>query len=148
MTEYKLPIKTLRLWQIRIAFLDVLVLAICLYLPISLSLGLQIYILFTVAILFVIFLYLPEFIRDFSIKIMGDSVVINKGVFIKTTHIMPYARLIYTEIYISPIAKSFGLTAVSLKAVRSRVFIPEMINSDVREILALISKGDTLEKSL
>ena len=137
----KLPAKTLLLWQIRAAVIDILVLAVCLYFRMSLGWFLQVYGLFTAFVLAFIFWYLPKYIASYSIKVLEDSVVINSGVIIKTTHIMPYSKMIYTQTFTSPLAKKFRITAVSLKAARSRVFIPEMKESDAKEFLLSLSKG-------
>lgn len=137
-----LPSKTLLLWQIRLAVIDVFVLACCLYFRMSSSWIIQIYGLFTVIILLLIFLYLPKYIASYSIKITNDSVIINSGVIIKATHIMPYSRLIYTQTFTSPLAKKFKITAISLKAARSRIFIPEINNWDAEEFLSALSDGE------
>lgn len=142
---YKLPTKTLRLWQIRAALLDLIVLVICLYFHISIGWFLQIYCLFTPFFLIFIFWYLPKYINAYSIGIKKDSVIIESGVFIKTTHIMPDSRMIYTRTFTSPIAKRFNITAISLKAARSRIFIPEMKESDVNNILSLLSRDNNNE---
>ena len=145
---YKLPTKTLRLWQIRALLLDLIVLVICLYFHISIGWFLQIYCLFTSFFLLLIFWYLPKYIKAYSIRISGDSVIIESGVFIKTTHIMPELKMIYTQTFTSPIAKRFNITAISLKAARSRIFIPEMKETDVKSILSLLSKEENNEKRI
>ena len=139
---YKPPTKTLRLWQIRAILLDLIVLGICLYFHISMRWFLQIYCLFSSFFLIFILWYLPKYINAYNIIIKEDSVIIESGVFIKTTHIMPDIRMIYTQTFTSPIAKKFNITSISLKAARSRIFIPEMKENEVREILLFLSKGE------
>ena len=141
----KLPAKTLLLWQIRAAVIDIFVLVVCLYFRMNLSWLLQVYGLFTAFILLITFWYFPKYIASYSIKIQGDSVVIDSGVFIKSTQIMPYSKMIYTQTFTSPLAKKFGITAISLKAARSRIFIPEMDESDAKEFLSILSKGEENE---
>ena len=141
MTEKKLPVRTLLLWQIRVTVLFVLLGAVCLYFC-------SVYIWFwvlvrviTAVFLFVILWYLPRFIRNYRIKLIGEAVIIENGVFIKTTHIMPYSRMIYTKSFTTPLAKAIGLTSISLKAARSSIIMPEILVSDAVVLLKLLSKG-------
>lgn len=148
MTVKKLPEKTLRLWQIRAAVFNLLVLLICFYFRAAYSFVLAVGIIITLICQFGILWYLPRFIRSYRIRITDGAVVINRGVFIKTTHIMPYSRMIYTQTFITPIAKLMGLEAFSLKAARSRITVPEMLNSDADRILKLLSQEAKNEKGL
>lgn len=141
MTEKKLPVRTLILWQIRVTVLFVLLGAVCLYFC---SVYKWFWILVTVitaVFLFVILWYLPRFIRNYRIKLIGEAVIIENGVFIKTTHIMPYSRMIYTKSFTTPLAKAIGLTSISLKAARSSIIMPEILVSDAVVLLKLLSKG-------
>lgn len=141
MSENKLPARTLLLWQIRVAVLFLLLIAVCLYFC---SVYKWIWILATVitaVFFFVILWYLPRYIRNYRIKLIGEAVIIENGVFIKTTHIMPYSRMIYTKSFTTPIAKAMGLTAISLKAARSSIIMPEILVSDAVFLLKLLSQG-------
>mgnify|MGYP006974625796 CR=1 FL=1 len=142
MTVNKLPRKTLLLWQIRLAIINIIVLAVCFYFRWGFSWILPLYIVFTALCLLLIFLYLPKYIQSYSIKLMGDTVIIDCGVIIKTTQIMPYSRLIYSQTFTSPLAYKMGITAVSLKAARSRIIIPEIKKEDAQELITAISKGE------
>ena len=141
MTEKKLPVRTLPLWQIRVTVLFVLLGAVCLYFCSVYKWFWVLVTVITAVFLFVILWYLPRFIRNYRIKLIGEAVIIENGVFIKTTHIMPYSRMIYTKFFTTPIAKAMGLTSISLKAARSSIIMPEILVSDAVVLLKLLSKG-------
>lgn len=141
MIENKLPVRTLLLWQIRATVLFILLIWVCLYFC---SMYKWIWVLTTVitaVFLFVMLWYLPRYIRNYRIKLIGEAVIIENGVFIKTTHIMPYSRMIYTKSFTTPLAKAMGLTAISLKAARSSIIMPEILVSDAVLLLKLLSQG-------
>ena len=58
---------------------------------------------------------------------------------------MPYSKLIYTQTYTTPVAKLLGLTAVSLKAARAMIFIPEMRLNDAKRFVTFLSDGEKNE---
>lgn len=140
MTVNKLPKTTLLLWQLRVALINFLFLAVYLYFRIGWLL--PVYIGFTVVCILMIFWYLPKFIASYRINLMGDAVVIDSGVIIKTTQIMPYSKMIYTQTFTSPLAHKMDVTAISLKAARSRIIIPEIKNTDAKELILALSKGE------
>ena len=141
MTEKKLPVRTLLLWQIRVTVLFVLLGAVCLYFCSVYKWFWVLVTVITAVFLFVILWYLPRFIRNYRIKLIGEAVIIENGVFIRTTHIMPYSRMIYTKSFTTPLAKAIGLTSISLKAARSSIIMPEILVSDAVVLLKLLSKG-------
>ena len=141
MPEKKLPVRTLLLWQIRVTVLFVLLGAVCLYFCSVYKWFWVLVTVITAVFLFVILWYLPRFIRNYRIKLIGEAVIIENGVFIKTTHIMPYSRMIYTKSFTTPLAKAMGLTSISLKAARSSIIMPEILVSDAVVLLKLLSKG-------
>ena len=51
---------------------------------------------------------------------------------------MPFTRMIYTQTFTTPLAKKMGLTAVTLKAARSRIFLPEMTKEDAKAFIHAI----------
>ncbi len=142
MRVYKLPRKTLTLWQIRAAVIWLLLSAVCGFY--SITMHIFVYLLSVLAVIFavVIFWYIPKFFSGCKVKYLSGAVVIEMGVIIKTTHILPFSRLIYTQTLVTPVSKALGLRAVTLKAARSRVFIPEMLKGDLDELIEAISKGD------
>ena len=142
MKPQKLPKRTLWLWQLRCIAFYFVIIALCAYFYASHSFLLIAGAVITVVCLASVFWYLPFYIGSYQIICSGEGVVIKRGVIIKTTHIMPYSKLIYTQTFTTPVAKLLGLTAVSLKAARAVVFIPEMRLSDAKHFLAFLSSGD------
>lgn len=142
MTVNNLPKATLLLWQARTAVINIIVLAICLYFRTGTIWPLRLYGVFTVLCFLFIIFYLPRYIKSYKIRLVSDSVIIESGVIIKSTHIMPYSRLIYTQSFTSPLAKKLGLTAISLKAARSLIFVPELENKDAELIMKMLAEGE------
>ena len=68
--------------------------------------------------------------------------VITRGAIIKPTHIMPYSKLIYTQTFTTPLAKILGLKALSLKAARSRILVPELPEADAEILLKILAEGE------
>lgn len=145
MKEYTLPTKTLFLWQIRIVIVSIL-----LWLILEASNLDYRYIIVGLAALtvFVAFLYLPFYFKSFKIRFINGAVVIDNGIIIKNTHILPFSRLIYTQTLISPLARLFGIKAISLKAARSRIFVPEMKKDDIDELLLYLAEVKDDEKGI
>lgn len=144
MKEFKLPKRTLLLWQIRITLLWIL-LSLVFYL-FSFKFETFLIILAVIAILslLAIFLYLPKYFSIFRIKCLKDAVVVENGIFVRRCHILPFSRLIYSQTLNTPLSKAFGVTAVTLKAARSFIFIPELLDEDSKEFLTVLVKGDLL----
>ena len=144
MKEYILPKKTLLLWQIRglvfgvLLFLLAWILKDIVFLPI--------FVLKIIGIVDIVVtiltttIYMPFLFKTCKVMIINKGVVVQRGIIFKNTHILPFSKLIYAQTYRSPIALWFDLTAVSLKAARSRVFIPELKDSDARDFVKLISE--------
>lgn len=132
--DIRLPKETKYLWQIRIAFPSVALLIIFAFLC-RLSPWLLIPLALTaVSAVFLIFWYIPLFIKNYCITIKNDAFVISTGVFLKTTYIMPYPRMIYVSSFSSPIARKYGICAVVMRAVRGFIFVPEIKIKDVEMI--------------
>ena len=127
-----LPEKTKYLWQIRCIAFYLLLIALCAYFYPYYKFLLFAGAVITVACIVTVLWYIPRFIGSYIIYFSKESVVIKRGVVIKTTHIMPFSRLIYTQTFTTPTAKLLGLTAVTLKAARSRLIIPEMSLEDAK----------------
>ena len=140
MKENKIPEKTLFLWQIRLGVLGFIPTA-ALFILSSVSLWLLIPAgVLTVFILLFLFWYLPRYFNSYEILFPKGAIIINRGVFIKTSHIMPFSRLVYAQSFSTPLAKAMGLAAVSLKAARSRVIIPEFCVKDVNYFIDYLAK--------
>ena len=132
--DIRLPKETKYLWCIRIAFPSAALLILFAFLC-KLSLWLLIPLALTaVSAVFLIFWYVPLFIKNYNISIKNDAFVINTGVFLKTTYIMPYPRMIYVSSFSSPIARRLGICAVVMRAARGFILVPEIKIKDVEMI--------------
>ena len=94
MKENRLPKQTVLLWQIRIGLIGIILL-----IGISAFGLLTDWVLIGTAVaaailVLLIFWYLPRYFKSYEILFPKGAVVINRGVFIKTTHIMPFSRLV------------------------------------------------------
>ncbi len=134
-----LPKKTLWLWQIRVVMLTILLIWICFYFLSFLKIFKIIVFAITLSGLATALWYLPVFFKSYEINFGNEAIIISYGVFIKFSHIMPYSRLIYAQSFATPLARLFGVTALSLKAARSRVIIPEISFSDAQKIIGSLT---------
>lgn len=141
MKEYTLPQKTLLLWEIRSFFGFSLIFALFLFLcrfTEVFRFGLiAVPLLFVFAAAF----YLPKLFESCKLSITGDAVIIKRGVFIENCHILPFSRMIYCQTVVTPLAHILNLEALTLKAARSRIFIPELGQESVKTILTELSEG-------
>ncbi len=140
MKENQLPKKTVTLWQIRIGLIGlILLILVCAFgfLTRWVLLGGAV-----IAVMLAVFLfwYLPRYFKSYEILFPKGAVVINRGVFIKTTHIMPFSRLVYAQSFATPLAKKMGLSALALKAARSSIIIPEFDAKDVDYYIDFLAK--------
>lgn len=146
MKQKALPKRTVLLWQLRVVMLTAILIGVCYYFSNSLPFLNWVAVFFGLLCLVVIAFYIPAFFGAYEIFIKNDALIINYGVFIKVSHIMPYARLIYAQTFATPIARLFGLTMISLKAVRSRVIVPEIkLENAIKIINHLADKGENDE---
>lgn len=140
MKENMLPKRTAFLWQIRIGGAGlILVIALCAFAVLTRWLFLAAAIFAALLAVF-LFWYLPRYFKSYEILFPKGAVVINRGVFIKTTHIMPFSRLVYAQSYATPLAKRMGLAALSLKAARSSIIIPELNATDVNYFIDFLTR--------
>ena len=140
MKTFAIPQKTLLLWQIRSAIVGLLLFALCAFLEISRTFLLLSTIIIIAFVCAMDFWYLPRFFGGCKVCYVNDSVVINYGVFIKNTHILPFSKLIHTQTITTPLAAAFSLTAVGLKAARCRIYIPEMSNEDAQLLISSLTQ--------
>ncbi len=142
MVELKLPKKTLTLWKVRLTLLFLIFIGLFSYFFHSYSwfliATLVIICVFEVLLLW----YIPNRFKGYKIKYINGAVIIESGVIIRTTHIMPFSKLIYTQTITTPMAKVMGLKALTLKAARSRLVIPEMGEASVEEFVAQMAEGE------
>lgn len=142
MTELKLPKKTLILWKVRITLLTLLFCGIFAFFCNNFVWFLPV--LITVICLYEVMIlwYIPCLFKTYVIKYINGAVVIESGVIIKITHIMPFSKMIYTESITSPLAKLMGLRAVVLKAARSRIVIPEIPETDAEKFVRSLAEAE------
>lgn len=137
-----LPEKTITLWQIRIAVIAVIPVAVLA----SLSF-LTLWMLLAAAVTAVVFLvlifwYIPALLHSYEILFPSGAIVIKCGVFLKTTHIMPFSRMACANSLATPLARRMRLSALTLKAARSRIIIPELDQKDVRYFIDYLTRED------
>ena len=142
MREFKLPRKTLILWQCRSVAIGLLLALLSGYFYFRLKPFLIV--LLIIAILFILFtfLYLPLFFKSCKIRCTNDAVIIRQGVIFKNTHILPFSRLIYTQTITSPIARLLKLKAITLKAARNVLIVPELCDEDANSLIAELEVGE------
>ena len=142
MKDYRLPRKALILWEIRLAIIELLILGICRYFYLKLSFLYVVLIVLTAIFIISLVWYLPAFLKSYKIRLSNDGIIIRRGVIIKNTHILPFSRLIYTHSLVTPLAKLLKLKAVTLKAARSTIVLPEMNVEDANNLLVFLTKGE------
>lgn len=130
-----LPKRTLLLWQIRVVMLTAALVGVCLYYKNALSFISSFALIFAIIGFVAVVWYLPAFFKGYEMVFKNEAVIINYGVFIKFSHIMPYSRLIYAQTFATPLARLFGVTALSLKAARSRIIVPEVLLSEAQQVM-------------
>lgn len=140
--ELRLPKKTLTLWKLRINLAMILLFVIFSYFFHDYSWYLPASLVFICFFEAITFWYLPCLFKNYLIKYIDGAVVVISGVIVKTTHIMPFSRMIYTESLTSPLAKLLGLRAITLKAARSRILIPELPENEVEKFVSALAEGE------
>lgn len=140
--EITVPKFTTRLWQLRLGIvmliLDLMLGALSTF---TLWMLLPIGILLTLEAAF-LFVYLPKFFSDYRIEVKKDAVLVVYGVFIRTTRIMPYGRLVYTGSYATPLSRRQKLMGLSLRAARGVLFLPEIEMQQANLIINAMQEGD------
>ena len=133
------PKKTGTLLIIRLGIIFVLLSALMVYLSFLFSFTL-LYSLIPLFALYLIvsFFYIPRFVESVSISISSKGVTVGYGVFIKTEHILPILRLIFTEITVTPLSRAFGVCSISFSGVKAKVKTPEILIADAMKITKYI----------
>ena len=137
-----LPEKTLRLWQLRIALLSGVPVLLCLWFLFWSRWLLLPALLLAALALWLIAWYLPRYFKSYDLRFPHGAVVIHRGVFIRTAHIMPFSKLIYVQSISTPLSKTMGLAALNLKAARSHLLIPEIPVQDAELFIQTVVKPD------
>ena len=136
-TEKQLPKATLHLWQSRTTIFFVLLLFLLSWLfMFSKWFLLPFSIVLIVSIVFIAWI-LPRFFQSYKISFDNSSITVSYGIMIKTTHIMPYRKLVYVKTFSTPLSRSFGLSGVILKAARVAVIVPEMEITDAQKLASM-----------
>ena len=92
--------------------------------------------------------YIPAFFKSYEIKLIGEAIIINYGVFIKVSHIMPYSRLIYAQSFATPLARLMKVSTLTLKAARGWIIIPEIESSAAKEVIDSLSREAQNDQNL
>ncbi len=142
MKQNTLPKRTLLLWQFRVLVLNLIIVSLCLFFSKDVALLKSVALVISIIALGVIALYLPVFFNGYEIALKGEAVIINYGVFIKISHIMPYSRLIYAQSFATPLARLLGVTSLTLKAARGWIIIPELFTDEAKEIIDSLAREE------
>ena len=148
MTEHKLPVKTLVLWEIRLFLLSVLFLALFSFYFRGFSWCFKATTVIAFVLLLVLVWYLPNLFKSYNVRYISGAVIIERGVIVKTVHVMPFSKLIYAKDITTPLSKLFGIAAISLKAARSSLLIPEISETQAAEFIKKLAEGEIDEKDL
>lgn len=136
-TEWKLPKKTLRVWQLRLFLLAVI---LCAFLCFLFSLYLlSVIVLILCAVISLVFF--PLLFKSYKITLNDTYISVEKGIFIITTRIFPRENLVYAESVSLPLSNALGVSAVVLKAARSFCVIPEIEKEKADQILKMTKDG-------
>ena len=139
MKTQNLPKKTLWLWQIRVVMLTAILVGLCFYfVPFPRILKIAVFAIIILAVVAEVW-YLPALFKSYKILFGDEAIIINRGVFVKVSHFMPYTRLIYAQSFATPLARIMGVTSLSFKAARSRIIVPEIDLSDVEKITSTLT---------
>lgn len=87
-----------------------------------------------------IFAYIPNYFKAYSISLSQNALIVKSGVLLKTERIMPEPRMLYAESYHTPLSKAFGLSGLMLRASRAATFCAELKEKDINEILKEMSR--------
>ncbi len=80
-------------------------------------------------------LYLPMYLKHYSITVSNSAIVIKSGVFIRHERIMPIPRMVYAERVQTLFARAFSVSALALKATRAITLTLELDSKDIDSIL-------------
>ena len=131
--------KTVLLWQIRAGVAAFLPAALFLLLfgvntryllPCS---------LFAAVVCATAFAFIPLYFKKYSVFVGENAIVVEKGVLVRTSRIMPFKRLVFAAGYQTPLARIMGLKGVKLRAARADLFIPELEISAANRLIYGIS---------
>lgn len=137
-----IPDNTVKLWQIRCGVVSAVVLAaLASFLSITLWMLVPVVVIFVLSLVFILW-YVPTFLKSHIITADDSAVTVKRGVFIKTEHIMPFPRLVYSETFSTPLSERMGISGISLRAARGVILIPEIKKSDTELLLEYMARTD------
>lgn len=115
----QLPTKTLLIWILRVLFGFSLL--------ISAFTGFKIYkaVYISVVIAGIVLIYLLLFFKGYKFEFRDTVFILEKGVIIKTTLIIPYKKIIHIKTLQSPLLKALRVYLPILKTVNGQVFLFE-----------------------
>lgn len=141
MGDYVLPKRTLILWQLRAVLISLALIGLTRWILGPFFWYTIYFKIAAIIALVVTFLYIPLYFISYKISIKNSAIIIKHGVIIKVTHIMPFSRLLYAQSFASPLARIMKMSAITLKATRSHVIIPEISIDEVESVLkSLVSE--------
>ena len=137
--EITVPKKTLILWQIRFGILFSVIAG-----AISAFSGLSLWVLIASGAIMLfgalfLFVYLPLYHKSWKIVVLDSTVSVSHGVMIKTTYILPFAKLIFAQRLSTIVSSKMELCMVALKSTRGIVLIPEIPIKEGRAILSRLA---------
>ncbi len=129
---FKIPQKTIVLWEIRVFLIAVVFWGILFfYAEMNYTVNLIFMFLLTIICVFI-----PFYLKSIEIHIEKEQTEIKSGIIIKTECILPNKALIYGEAFATPLARAFRLSAVALKGARQLIIIPEIEKKNVETIIS------------
>ncbi len=135
MKTYRPPRSTLLLWEIRNVVMLTIILAALSWVWVLNAYYWVIVLIALLVFLFFAVFYLPRYLKNYSLTVCNNAVIIKSGVFLLHERIMPNPRLIYTERYRTPLARTLSLSGLVFHATRAATFTAELTDSDINEIL-------------
>lgn len=148
MERKTLPKRTFFLWQLRCLIIGAFLIVICLFFSKQFNFLNSVAIGIAIITLTMIVLYIPMFFKSYEIKLKGEAIIINYGVFIKIKHIMPYSRLVYAQSFATPLARLLKVSTLTLKAARGWILIPEIESTAAKEVINLLSREAENDQNL
>lgn len=135
---FVIPKKTLVLWRLRVACVFGVLCAVCVvFCRISMWFILPTVIVFAIGSVFV-FAFLPKWFKNYKITVSDSVLCISKGVFFKTTSIVPVLRIAFVKTFTTPITSFLKLRCAILKVTRGWIFVPELEDKMVEKLLDVI----------
>ncbi len=140
MKTYHPPKNTLFLWQLRVFIALMLFIAVTSWIWVLTPYFTVIAAAAVLVAAFFVFFYIPKYIREYSITLGENALILKSGVFVHHERIMPYPRLVYTERQQTLLARGFRVSGLILRATRAVTITIEFGNRDVAEILEAMSE--------